>query len=429
MPENLSEKVLSRKLSDFCRVRLAPVLPPQEVEQLCSYMVGLIVERRYPPTRNRGLDWEEIAKQCGLPFHVLWEVRSTIQPGFDVVRRALKTAPPKSKASTADARKQQLADNGDRQAPSGSPNVVRAALASEADAPAERQKRGAKPKAIVEFPTPLFEVSDDPDSFKEALELQMRRHGDSYWHLYRAVVRSNEDPDHSTIFHWMRGTKVPRTVASFEMLVRIEKRYRLPEGYFRSKLPHQARSVVGHRLDDIGTAERRRLAWHLPDDFNARPRQEQEKILEWVRRVIISGSTDYRRFQAAAMKQRYAVRFPGITYGQSEVANDGHRSRHQESKEDGASFPDPDLMSGVIDAPPALAMEMAELIRFKTATLTAFGLQRNGVWGEETASQKIEHLGLMFGALAAHPRGPMRGYGVPSHHLTFGLLVFPSIWD
>lgn len=74
-------------------------------------------------------------------------------------------------------------------------------------------------------------------------------------------------------------------------------------------------------------------------------------------------------------------------------------------------------------------MEMAELIRFKTATLTAFGLQRNGVWGEETASQKIEHLGLMFGALAAHPRGPVRGYGVPPHHLTFGLLVFPSIWD
>jgi hypothetical protein len=76
-----------------------------------------------------------------------------------------------------------------------------------------------------------------------------------------------------------------------------------------------------------------------------------------------------------------------------------------------------------------LAMEMVEFIRFKTATLTAFGLQRNGVWGEETASQKIEHLGLMFGALAAHPKGTVRGYGVPLQHLTFGLLVFPSIWD
>jgi hypothetical protein len=52
-----------------------------------------------------------------------------------------------------------------------------------------------------------------------------------------------------------------------------------------------------------------------------------------------------------------------------------------------------------------LAMEMADLIRFKTSTLTAIGFQRNGVWGKETAYQKIEHLGFMFGALAASPQG------------------------
>jgi len=61
------------------------------------------------------------------------------------------------------------------------------------------------------------------------------------------------------------------------------------------------------------------------------------------------------------------------------------------------------------DAPPRLAMEMADLIRFETSTLTAIGFQRNEVWGEETASQKIEHLGLMFGALAASPAGVAKG--------------------
>lgn len=50
-----------------------------------------------------------------------------------------------------------------------------------------------------------------------------------------------------------------------------------------------------------------------------------------------------------------------------------------------------------------LAREMADLIRFKTSTAMAIGFQRNGIWGEETASQKIEHLGLMFGALATFP--------------------------
>ncbi|WP_411966588.1 hypothetical protein [Mesorhizobium sp. ES1-3] len=144
--------------------------------------------------------------------------------------------------------------------------------------------------------------------------------------------------------------------------------------------------------------------------------------------MIISGSTDYRKFQAAALKQRYAIRFPGITYGQSDAANDGYRVQREQQDDGGAQFIDPDLMSGVID-PPVLAMEMADLIRFKTATLTAFGLQRNGVWGEETASQKVEHLGLMYGALAAHPHGPARCYGVPTQHLTFALLVFPSVWD
>ena len=62
-------------------------------------------------------------------------------------------------------------------------------------------------------------------------------------------------------------------------------------------------------------SERRRLAWHLPDDFLTRPKAEQEEILAWVRRVIISGSTDYRRFQAEAMKQRYAVRFTAFQGG------------------------------------------------------------------------------------------------------------------
>ena len=54
---------------------------------------------------------------------------------------------------------------------------------------------------------------------------------------------------------------------------------------------------------------------HLPDDFSSLPFTKREDILDWARRVIISGSTEYRRYQAAASKQRYAIRFPGVTYG------------------------------------------------------------------------------------------------------------------
>ncbi len=97
---------------------------------------------------------------------------------------------------------------------------------------------------------------------------------------------------------------MPRSVASYDILARIERRYRLPAGYFKAKLPHQARSLHGHDLSDITPAERRRIAWHLPDDFSSLPFSKREEILDWVRRVIISGSTDYRRYQAAGSKQR-----------------------------------------------------------------------------------------------------------------------------
>jgi hypothetical protein len=72
---------------------------------------------------------------------------------------------------------------------------------------------------------------------------------------------------------------------------------------------------------------------------------------------------------------------------------------------------------------------MADLVRFKTATLTAIGFRRSGVWNEETSAQKIEHFGLMFGALAAAPKGEVAGFGVPLADLSFGLLIFPTVWD
>jgi hypothetical protein len=63
------------------------------------------------------------------------------------------------------------------------------------------------------------------------------------------------------------------------------------------------------------------------------------------------------------------------------------------------------------------------------ATLTEIGVQRNGVWNEETAAQKIEHLALLFGALAADAASPVRGAGVAVDRLTLALLAFPSVWD
>lgn len=282
------------------------------------------------------------------------------------------------------------------------------------------RRRGKKSAPIVEHPEPLFTDWIEPGSFHESLALHMRRHGDTYWGLWRALVRPDEVFDRTTLQSWTAGRRAPRSAKSFEMLARIEHRYNLPKGHFRSLLPHPSRAVTGHKLVGIDPAEQRRLAWHLPDDFNNRPLRERKEIVEWVRTHIISGSTEYRRFQIEAMKHRYAIRFPAIT---------GRKRSPKIAEPDTQADDDPEAMSTAYDAPPRLNDEMQRLITFKTTTLTEIGYQRNGVWGEETSSQKIEHFGLMFGALAAAPTGAIAGFGVPLADLTFGLLVFPTVWD
>ncbi|UUL82596.1 hypothetical protein [Sphingomonas qomolangmaensis] len=281
---------------------------------------------------------------------------------------------------------------------------------------APRGKRGPKPRPIVEFPEPLFDNAVDPTSFSEAFAFQLERHGDSCWHLHRALMHPDETFDRKTFKHWAAGTKRPNTIVSFEMLARVERRYRLPGGYFRDKLERSGRAPrrSGHLVGS--PSEHRRLAWHLPDDFEDRPAAEREDILNWVRTVIISGSTDYRRYHAEAIKVRYSLRFPVLTaFGTKALPQN-----------DPAVGPHPDE---TLLAPLALVRELGELVEFKTATLARIGLKRSGVWNEETVSQKIEHLGLMFGALVADPDSPVSGLGVPRDDLCMALLAIPAVWD
>lgn len=145
------------------------------------------------------------------------------------------------------------------------------------------RQRGRTPQATVEHPEPLFIDWIEPTTFHESLALHMRRHGDTCWGLWRALIRPDEIFDRTTIHSWTAGRRAPRSAKSFEMLSRIEDRYRLPAGHFRALLPHPTRAVSGHKLIGIAPAEQRRLAWHLPDDFNSRSARERREIVEWVR--------------------------------------------------------------------------------------------------------------------------------------------------
>lgn len=259
-------------------------------------------------------------------------------------------------------------------------------------------------------PTPLTTEWVDPPSFGAALDLYAQRHGDSLAHLHKAVIRPGERFDRKILYSWAGEKKLPGTTFSLTVLERIEHRYHLPTGYFRGKLPESGKAPRGHSLPQLTVAQRRRIAWHLPDDFDALPAKKRAEIVEWVERVIVSGQTDYRQFLADAMKSRYALRFPGsVLPGWKSAKGTPHADTR--------------------DAPPRLVEELTALMKFKTKALTTIGERRIGVWGDETASQKIEHMALMFGALCADPDGPQAGAGLPIEQCAIAHIIHPAVWD
>lgn len=416
-----SAKAFRRKIDAFCQLRLTSHMGTDDLSRLAAYMHTLIQSRQLAPRISGKTDWDVVAAVCGIGAELLATNERQIDPAFDAIDRWIRATRLSDRMAGSEAHPAQQTPK-----KKAAPKVTRPA------SPVLGKTKSAPPaiaafaKMTLEFPEALFEVCEDPSDFSQALQLQLRRHGETYWTLHRGITGPDDVTDKNTVLSWIEGRRTPRTTDSFEILARIERRYRLPSGYFKAKLPHPSRSASGFELSGIEPAERRRIAWHLPEDFNALPFRKREEIVDWVRRVIISGTTDYRKYQAVAARQRYAIRFPGVSYG-GRAPRDGKITVPANYEETWGE--DPDFQSGVVKAPPALATEMADLVRFKTSALTSVGFQRNGVWGEETASQKIEHLGLMFGALAAAKDGEVKGYGVPLRQLTFGLLVFPGVWD
>lgn len=430
-----------RMISQFLRQRGATVLPPRDLERLDSYLQRLIRSGILPPRVGGRPDWQAIAEAVDLDQAALAEARATLEPALDAICRFL--GPTASEHARGAQTKTKLPKQPNVPAPSArrsnsksSPEWRWEETATAAAARSGRprcslssgRRRGKMPKPVVEFPEAQWAAWEEPLTFSEALKLHMDRHSDSVWHLHRAVVQSDEPFDHKTFTSWIQGTKTPRAVTSFEILGRIERRYRLPSGYFKAKLAHPNRATSGHHPANVTPSQRRRLAWHLPDDFDRRPPHGQEEILKWVQENIISGGTDYRRFQALALRNRYAVRFPGIL--DHDLGFDRPLSSHQQSAAPNTDDIDTEGATNVaVDAPRRLWLEMSELLRFKTATLTTIGFQRVGVWGDETAAQKVEHFGLLFGSLAAPKRSAVQGLGIPLEALTFAMLVFPAVWD
>jgi hypothetical protein len=279
-------------ISNFVRLRGPLVLPPRDVEALRDHLVALFHDDGRLPCRGAGLDWRSLAANAGIDPETLLAGRDVLPPGLEAMRRELRKRPsrPPPTASLATA-----------------PSAARTQQAY------RHAMRLAHPACRPLAPPPAVDAADaeaPTELFHAALDRAMRTHGDTAAGLRRVLAQAGLPIEYSTLRSWRLGLKAPAHTDSLEVIGFLEARWGLAPGYFRARLPHPARAVKGQAIGGIGAAERRRLAWHVPDDFDRLPPADREEILEWVRRVVVTGATDYRRYQAAAMKHRFAVRFP-----------------------------------------------------------------------------------------------------------------------
>jgi hypothetical protein len=72
---------------------------------------------------------------------------------------------------------------------------------------------------------------------------------------------------------------------------------------------------------------------------------------------------------------------------------------------------------------------MASHLNFRTAVLPPLGYRRVARLLPVTGRIMVRRYGGIFGALAAAPFSESEGLGIPVEKLTFGLLVFPAVWD
>lgn len=220
-----SSTLTAARLADCCNRRLAPIFAPDELRTLRDYLQHLLERNEYPPYRGSRLDLFSLSAMLFLNLDHLKQHRHSLQPVFDALSRTVaerglrpNKAPAEKPESVA-----LLHPHQGQQHPGAQSNAASSK---------QRKRSGRLPRPIVEFPEPLHATWNEPGTFGEALQLHARRHGETIYHLYNAVVLPADGVNRSTLINWGRGKKIPRAANSLEILGRIERRYRLPTGYF-----------------------------------------------------------------------------------------------------------------------------------------------------------------------------------------------------
>lgn len=205
-------------------MRIAPIASQRVLESIRPYLVGLVIHRRPPPIVSGRMDWTAIGEACGIENQLTAELKKALRPGLDAIIRWLGEPPAADDIQSTKARTKSR-NTVRRKVETATRSRPRQILSDKTPVTSSSVPRGPQPKPISPFPEPLFEATHDPASFSDALVYHMRRFGESYWQLYRAVVRLGETFDGycQVVWRWLRY----RRGASFRL---SSQRYSQPTG-------------------------------------------------------------------------------------------------------------------------------------------------------------------------------------------------------
>jgi hypothetical protein len=357
----------------FCTLKLVQYFSKAELNQFRVYIKKLVIYHHDPPSKNAKIDWMLISQEAKITLARLLKCQDALSYLFQAIARENKKM--KDLHGEGISNKYSIQKN------------------------------------KYSFCKDNLRDPLDPDwadvlYFHDALHLHMNRYRETSQQLCAAIIKPFENVKHTTINNWRYGKRYPRSTKSEEVLRRIEYRYQLPVGYFKSKLPPLIGGVVTIDLDEINVTERERLKWFLPKNFYEMEKKEQRDIVSWVNSNLLSGVTDYRKFQQKVTCQAFGIRFPRIlkyleTLDTSDKQLKGWSSKHK-------------LKNAVSELMPPhiLANEMESLIKYKTSQLTPLGYLRKERWKKQTALMRLRNYGLMFGALTSPPDSAIRGLGM-----------------
>ena len=293
------------------------------------------------------------------------------------------------------------------------------------------QKNNSVHTILAKFPKRVAPCRDGLLTFREALNLHMRRRKVRTRDLCKAILIFEKNVTNKTIrkwnkviYEWRNGTSLPKSSNIFA-LRRIERHFGLPINYFKRKLRSQAETISVRNIIGFRTNERQKVAWYLPSNFDYLTKSKRKVILDWIKSNIFTISNDYASYQSKQTRHAFAIDLHKIVLTELKIDRYADSVLTVNKSNKNPLGPKP----STIKTPPALAEEIIDFVRFKTDKLTRIGFKRLGIWTPSTALLTSKNFGLFFGAMVASPTSLVRGLGIPLKNLTFALFVFPSIWD